>query len=298
MKNTESKTTIYDIITERIVESLEQGVIPWHKDWSDAAISWSTGKGYRGINAMLITKPGEYITFNQITENGGTIRKGAKSEIVVLYKPVTYGEGVTDDGEYIQGKTFMKPIRYYKVFNVNDVDGIEPRWTKERSNIDPLEQAENIKNDYIQRSGVHFEHSEQNRAFYRPATDTVVLPTREQFHTQAGYYGTMFHEFTHSTGHASRLNRVGVQGDAAFGSETYGKEELVAEIGAAMLYSICGLGEQPAIENSAAYLRNWIAAIKGDSKLIVKAANEAQRAAEFIQGVTYASSEKTESAAA
>ena len=108
----------------------------------------------------------------------------------------------------------------------------------------------------------------------------------------------MFHEFTHSTGHASRLNRVGVQGDAAFGSVTYGKEELVAEIGAAMLYSICGLGEQPAIENSAAYLRNWIAAIKGDSKLIVKAANEAQRAAEFIQGVTYASSEKTESAAA
>lgn len=279
------KKTIYDIITERIVESLEKGVIPWQKDWSDAAISWSTGKGYRGINALLLSRPGEYITFNQIKEHGGTIKKDAKSEIVVLYKPVNYGGVEDEDGELVGGRTYIKPIRYYRVFNLSDVEGVSPRWEKKHEIIDPLEEAESLGAGYIKRSGVGVRHCEQNRAYYAPDTDTVTLPQREQFRTQAGYYGTMFHELTHSTGHASRLNRQGIAGHCAFGSESYGREELVAEIGAAMLYSICGLGTQPAIDNSAAYIKSWMTAIKDDSKLIVKASNEAQRAADFIRDI-------------
>jgi len=285
---------IYEIVTEQILKSLEKGVIPWKKDWSDAAISWSTGKGYRGINALLVKRPGEYITFKQITENGGTLHKGAKSEIVVFYKAVNYGGVEGDDGEVIGGHTFMKPIRYYRVFNLCDVDGIAPRWTKETSAIAPLEQAENLKREYIKRSGIKFSEENQNRAYYRPSSDEVVVPFLSQFNTQAGYYGTLFHEFTHSTGAAKRLNRQGVTDPAArFGNEIYGREELVAEIGAAMLYSLCGLGTQDVIDNSAAYIKSWTKAIKDDPKMIVKAANEAQRAADYIRDTMPAEQPKT-----
>lgn len=280
--------TIYDIITERIIDSLESGNIPWRKDWNDAAISWSTGKGYRGINALLLDKPGEYITWNQIKENGGTLRKGSKQSIVVLYKPVTYGAVVGEDDEIIDaGRTYMKPIRYYSVYHIDDVDGIEPRWTKENTIVDPVGEADKIINEYTSRAKLPVRHKEQNRAYYTPSTDTVTMPMRNQFKSQAGYYGTLFHELTHSTGHASRLNRSGVAEHCAFGSEDYGKEELIAEIGAAMLYSVCGLGEQPAIDNSAAYLRSWINTIRGDVKLIVTASNAAQRAADYIRGITF-----------
>jgi antirestriction protein ArdC len=280
-------TTIYDIVSERILSSLEAGTIPWRKDWKDAAISWSTGKGYRGINALLLDKPGEYITWNQIKENGGMLRKGSKQRIVVLYKPITYGAVIGEDDEQVAGRTFMRPIRYYGVYHIADVEGIAPRWSKDRQVVDPVVEADKVTGEYIARSGVKLVHREQNRAYYTPATDTVTLPSRNQFTTQAGYYGTMFHELTHSTGHSSRLNRSGITEHCGFGSEDYGKEELIAEIGAAMLYSVCGLGEQPAIDNSAAYLQSWINAIRGDKKLIVTASNAAQKAADHVRGISF-----------
>lgn len=284
---------IYEIVTDQIIEQLEKGVIPWKKDWTGAAVSHSTGKEYRGINALLLKRAGEYLTFKQITEQGGTLHKGAKSEIVVFYKAVNYGGVEGEDGELIGGHTFMKPIRYYRVFNIADIDGIAPKWTREKSTIAPLEQAETLKNEYIQRAGIGFRELEQNGAYYTPATDCVTMPKMDQFGSQTGYYGTLFHEFTHSSGAAKRLNRVGLTDPAArFGNEIYGREELVAEIGAAMLYSLCGLGSTDAISNSAAYIKSWTKAIKDDPKMIVKAANEAQRAADYIRDVTPAQAAK------
>lgn len=111
------------------------------------------------------------------------------------------------------------------------------------------------------------------------------MPLMHQFNSQAGYYGTLFHELTHSSGAAGRMNRPGITESAHFGTETYGREELVAEIGAAMLYSLCGLGAQEMIDNTAAYIQSWAKAIKDDPKMIVKSANEAQRAADYIRNV-------------
>ncbi|MEI4920200.1 zincin-like metallopeptidase domain-containing protein, partial [Klebsiella pneumoniae] len=101
---------------------------------------------------------------------------------------------------------------------------------------------------------------------------------------------TLFHEFAHSTGHAKRLNRSGITELAAFGDENYSKEELIAEIGAAMMCAVCGI-DNTTIENSAAYINGWLRALKEDQRLIVQAAGKAQRAADYMQGITFEGSE-------
>ena len=124
------------------------------------------------------------------------------------------------------------------------------------------------------------------QAFYQLAADAVTMPDRELFAEPAEYYSTLFHELTHATGHPSRLDRKGVgDGIRPFGSPTYCREELVAEMGAAYLCGAAGIATAT-LDNSAAYLRNWIAKLKGDATLAVKAAGAAQKAADYIQGRT------------
>ena len=125
-------------------------------------------------------------------------------------------------------------------------------------------------------------HQEGDRAFYRPSTDEVVLPIRKQFMSTAEYYSTVFHELTHSTGHASRLNRLTQA--AFFGSEDYSKEELVAEIGAAALVNHVGLETSNSIRNSAAYIQNWLKVLRDDKRFIVSASGRAEKAVNLILG--------------
>lgn len=125
-------------------------------------------------------------------------------------------------------------------------------------------------------------HQEGDRAFYRPSTDEVVLPIRKQFMSTAEYYSTVFHELTHSTGHASRLNRLTQA--AFFGSEDYSKEELVAEIGAAALVNHVGLETSNSIRNSAAYIQNWLQVLRDDKRFIVSASGKAEKAVNLILG--------------
>jgi antirestriction protein ArdC len=121
------------------------------------------------------------------------------------------------------------------------------------------------------------------QASYRPATDTVSMPAKTAFSNPEDYYSTLFHELIHSTGHQSRVGRDGIQRVESFGSESYSREELVAELGAALLCGVTGI--IPAtLTNSASYLKSWIEVLKGDSKLIVSAASQAQKGADFIQG--------------
>jgi antirestriction protein ArdC len=133
------------------------------------------------------------------------------------------------------------------------------------------------------RPGVEF----SDRAWYAPVRDVVGMPSIGLFQSSEEYYSTLFHELTHSTGHASRVGREGVDQLQPFGSESYSREELVAEVGAAMLCGMTGIANRT-IENSAAYLRGWIARLKGDARLIVGAASAAQRAADFILGAAAA----------
>lgn len=269
---------IYAEVTARIIEQLEQGVIPWRKPWitSGAAISHSTGKPYSLLNQILLTKPGEYVTFNQITAEGGHVKKGAKSSMVVFWKRIE-----TEDEDNPGEKKKIPFLRYYNVFHIDQTEGIKPKYSKPLPNVArPDEAAEAIVRDYLTRSGVRLLHDEGNRAFYRPSTDSITLPLLAQFKDAAEYYSTLFHEMTHSTGHHSRLDRLTKV--AAFGSEDYSKEELIAEIGAAALVNHAGLETSGTLTNSAAYIQSWLKALQDDKRLIVSASGKAEKAVNLI----------------
>lgn len=269
---------VYTEVTARIIEQLEQGVIPWHKPWiaSGAAISHSTGKPYSLLNQILLAKPGEYATFKQITAEGGKVKKGAKSSMVVFWKWIE-----TEDEDNPGEMKTIPFLRYYNVFHIDQTEGIKPKHMRPLPNVaQPDEAAEAIAHDYLTRSGVRLIHEEGNRAFYRPSTDSITLPLLAQFKDTAEYYSTLFHEMTHSTGHSSRLDRLTKV--AAFGSEDYSKEELVAEIGAAALVNHAGLETSSSFRNSAAYVQSWLKALQNDKRLIVSAAGQAEKACSLI----------------
>lgn len=271
---------IYQAITDCITAQLEQGVIPWHKPWivsgKACAISRSTGKPYSLLNQLILGKPGEYATFAQIKQEGGRIKRGAKAQFVVFWKWIEQ-ENKDNPGE-IKKIPFL---RYYNVFHLDDCDDLQPKHkTAAAQPLEPDAAANAIISDYLTRSGVKLEHRSGDRVFYRPSTDTVVLPEMEQFTERAEYYSTAFHELTHSTGHASRLNRL--TATAHFGNEEYSKEELVAEIGAAALVNHAGLETSSSFRNSAAYVQSWLKALQNDKRLIVSAAGQAEKACSLI----------------
>ena len=265
---------IYAAVTERIIEQMEQGIIPWQKPWvnNGKAVSHTTGKPYSLLNQMLLGRPGEYLTFKQCQEAGGHVKKGEKSSMVVFWKWIEQED--EDTGEIKQ----VPFLRYYNVFHIDQCEGITAKYTQENTFPDgasTVETAQEIINDYLERENVKLTHSEGDRAFYRPATDEIVLPLRKQFVNTAEYYSTVWHELVHSTGHPSRLNRLDKV--AAFGSEVYSKEELVAEIGAAALVNHCGLESPTSFRNNADYIQNWLRVLKGDKRFIVSAAGKAEK---------------------
>ena len=271
---------VYQEVTDRIIKELEQGIIPWHKPWiassSGCAISHSTGKPYSLLNQILLGRPGEYATFAQIQKEGGKVRKGEKSSMVVFWKWIE-----KEDEENPDETRKIPFLRYFNVFHIDQCEGIKAKHSKPLPNIaQPVEAAEAIARGYLTRSGVRLTHEEGNRAFYRPSTDSITLPLLEQFKDTAEYYSTLFHEMTHSTGHSSRLDRLTKV--AAFGSEDYSKEELVAEIGAAALVNHVGMETSDSFRNSAAYVQSWLKALQNDKRLIVSAAGQAEKACNLI----------------
>ena len=169
------------------------------------------------------------------------------------------------------------------MFHIDQCEGIKARFAAQPLRTATADAAaEAIIADYVRREGVHMEHVEGDRAFYRPATDSITLPLLKQFKETAEYYGTAFHEMVHSTGHAKRLNRL--DATAFFGSEAYSKEELIAEIGSAALVNRAGLETSKSFRNSAAYVQNWLQALKNDKRFIVSAAGKAEKAVALIMG--------------
>src|SRR5260370_5452055 len=168
-------------------------------------------------------------------------------------------------------------LRYYTVFNLEQTEGLKA--LLRLPSAFPIESAEEI----VKGTPNPPAFEQDFRAAYIPSRDTVTMPSRTAFRSQAEYYSTLFHELTHSTGHAKRLGREGIDKHQAFGSEDYSKEELVAEMGSAMLCGVAGI-EQATIGNSAAYLRGWINRLKADSRLVISSARAAQEAADYIRG--------------
>ena len=272
---------VYQEITNRIIAELEKGIIPWEKPWvsNGSAISRTTGRPYSLLNQMLLGRPGEYLTFKQCQEAGGKIKKGEKASMVVFWKWIEQEDKETGE------KKDIPFLRYYNVFHIDQCEGIAAKHQIDAprpSGAEANEAAQQIVDGYVERSGITLKHEEGDRAFYRPSADMVVVPDISQFKLTAEYYSTLFHELTHSTGHASRLNRL-VKA-AFFGTESYSKEELVAEIGAATLVNHVGLETVSSLRNSAAYIQNWLKVLKDDKRFIVSAAGKAEKAVQLILG--------------
>jgi len=226
---------------------------------------------------MLLGRPGEYVTFKQCQAEGGKVRKGEKSSMVVFWKWI---EEKDPDTEEVKQIPFL---RYFNVFHIDQCEGLTAKNTQELPGTANADQtAEAIIAGYIQTSGVRLSHEAGDQAFYRPSTDSITLPLLAQFKETAEYYSTAFHEMVHSTGHKTRLDRL--KKTAFFGSEAYSKEELIAEIGAATLVNHAGLETSRSFRNSAAYVQNWLQVLKNDKRFIVSAAGKAEKAVNLILG--------------
>lgn len=276
------KKSVYEMITERIIEQLENGVIPWQKPWSgthSGAYNRISNKPYSLLNQMILKHDGEYATFKQWSDLGGKIRKGEKSEVVTFWKIQPYEE------ENENGEKVIKQIpllRYYNVFHISQVDGVEPKEQLKISDLEPIEEAEKIKTEYMNREHLKIFEKVTNDAFYLPIQDYIQVPCKEQYQDIEEFYSTLFHEMIHSTGHKSRLNRPDMQGIVRHGSEKYSKEELTAELGSAMIINILGIETEKSFKNSSGYIQDWLQVLKNDNNFIVSASSKAEKAVKYI----------------
>ncbi len=294
MKKTFEKTDIYQLVTDRIICQLEDGCVPWQRPWSltssaqTMALSHESGNPYSFLNQMLLGEPGEYLTFRRVKELGGTVRKGAKGRPVVFWKPIVHKEEDTDGTERIRT---IPVLKRYTVFHITDTEGVESRFAGQTSeaslsSLSPIEQADRTAHEYVDRNNpLRLCVTDSGRAYYSPSDDKVVIPKMSQFRSAEEYYSVLYHELVHSTAHESRCNRRDAGAMAAYGDSTYAKEELTAEMGAAMALSCLGIDSEQAFDNSAAYIDGWLKKLRNDKTLVVRAAGKAEQAVRFIFGV-------------
>lgn len=305
-------------VVNRILAMIEEKKsLPWIKPWNKAKgcieiiDGWKTvtvqpnawnrkGVQYKGVNTYLPV--GEYITWTQCKAENGHVKKGASGWPVVYWNFVKKTEKDPETGE---DKEITIPcLKYYTVFRVEDC-GLEPKHNPQPvtikfpvTHLEPVnspdapnvnDTAEQVISDYVRRAGNGFSvklDGFSDRAYYSPALDYVKVPNIAQFNTGSEYYSTLFHELGHSTGHACRLNRfTGKAANAAFGSEEYSREELVAESTAATILNMLGMEEANTFRNSAAYIKSWAAHIKEDPMMYVTATTRAQAAVDLILGL-------------
>ena len=281
--------SVYELVTERIISQLEQGVIPWEKPWTgirSGAYNRISKKPYSLLNQMLLKHNGEYATFKQWQGLGGHIRKGEKSEIVVFWKIQPVEEETEDGTKEIKQ---IPLLRYFNVFHISQVEGVEPLAKDDLHDIEPIEKAENVLYDYWTRESITVEHIKGDDAYYSPTRDLIRLPLFEQFTDANEYYSTAFHESVHSTMKESRCNRAEDRKGklVAFGSDDYSKEELVAEIGSTSIMNIIGIETRKSFRNSSAYIQNWLSVLKNDVKFIVSASSKAEKAVNYILGESW-----------
>lgn len=279
---------VYETITNRIIESLDKGIIPWRKEWKAGAnvstpTNYTTKKPYRGINVFSLLcnefSSNEWMTYKQAQDAGFQVRKGSKGSPIVFWKFDSKENTETGENERFAF------ARGYTVFNVEQIDGIPLSLPLDDAPaFEPIQAADSMVDGYLAR-GPQLAHDGGNKAFYSPTFDKVSMPKRESFTTPDAYYSTLFHELAHSTGHETRLKRLDGVGQFSFGSESYSKEELIAEFGAAFLCAQTGIVNPSVTDNHTAYIQNWIAVLKNDKNMAVQAAQRAQKAADLIRGI-------------
>ena len=280
-----------DELVKKLCDAMEKGTAPWQKTWTDgdAPFNAVSGRPYHGINSINLALQSQslghaedprWLTYDQAKEKGWHVKPGERGTHVEFYKfdekPKVdeFGDPVLDeDGKQEVEKSVL--VRNYVVFHASQIEGISPYVPKARNPIETSEKAERI----LKESGAEIRHG-GNEAFYSLTGDYIQVPERGQFKTQADYYSTALHELSHWTGHPSRLNR---ETSSDMNSETYAKEELVAEISSMFVSAETGIPQtQEHFDNHAAYVDHWVKAIKEDPNALFRAVNQAQKASEEI----------------
>lgn len=262
---------VQQIVTDKIIESLKNNVIPWKKPWICRTPQNIRGTEYRGINYLLLSLSNYanpyWGTFNQISKEGGTIKAREKASLVTYW-------AMLDNKDDEDSK--IPFLRYYNIFNILQTTGMDKYLITSENKEQILEAETIIKN--MNKAPV-FENS-LNVAAYYPSRDTISMPSESVFTTMEEYYFTLFHELIHSTAHAFRLNRKFVEDDMK--KNSYAFEELVAEIGANFLMVKIGKQSPSLFDNSLGYINGWLQKFQEHPKFILKASSYAQKAVDFI----------------
>lgn len=275
-------------VTDKIVAALETGTRPWVKGWAATGglpKSASTMKAYQGVNAFLLGLQASamgygsqfWMTFKTAQDAGMMVRKGEKATTIVFNKPMLVKDEKAPDGVK---KIFI--LKTFKVFNLDQLEGEVPaKFRKGHGSLPVLVKERDEASEAALRSSGAVILEGGDGAYYSPSVDRVHMPRFDAFKTTGGFLATLAHELVHWTGHKTRLAREGIVSFDRFGSERYAKEELVAELGAAMVCAMLGIAGEH-IDNHAAYIASWIKALKGDRKAIFQAASKAQAAANLV----------------
>lgn len=271
---------VYSLITQKIIEKLEDGIIPWHQPWAGGkSRNLITGHKYRGINTLMTCTDAFWMTYKQAQSIGANVKSGEKGTPIVYWS-----FGKNENKETGEEKSFAF-CKTYSVFNVSQIENLPDKLLQKienetsRSKFETILAADEVIKSY--KSCPSIEHG-GSRACYSPFFDKISMPEKNSFDSPEFYYSVLFHEMTHSTGHESRLNRKSLTEVAGFGSHEYSKEELVAEIGAAYLANNSGILNPDLLNNSTAYIQSWLKKLRGDSKFVVDASQQAQKAVDLI----------------
>ncbi|HGT2644337.1 TPA: zincin-like metallopeptidase domain-containing protein [Legionella pneumophila] len=287
-----NKKPFHEVIAERLIQQLKQGTAPWQRPWEPGApnafipMNPITGKRYKGINAIALMaqdyRDPRWMTYKQAEEAQAQVQKGEKGSAIQYWKFTEEQIKKDEQGKPVldpHGKPVKIEIRlerprvfYATVFNAEQIDGLPPRTQKEIA-WNSIDRAEQI----LSSSGAAILHGENNRAFYRPSTDTIHLPDKSQFLSADNYYAVALHELGHWTGHSTRMDRDLIH---PFGSDGYAKEELRAEITSMILGDELGIGHDP--DQHATYIESWIKVLHDDPLELFRAAAEAEKMQQFI----------------
>lgn len=275
---------IYEKVNENIMALIAKGTMPWQMTWEGSSLpmNYASKTNYRGINIWMLSatamfkgyQHNQWLTFNQAKKLGVSVKKGEKASFVVFAKKVEKSgqDNVPED----ERESFFL-YQYYNVFNVAQCDGVKPIETKVRENT-PLEEAEKVVAGYADKPEII---CGQYSPCYSPMNDKVFMPTIEAFTSSEEYYGALFHELAHSTGHESRMKR---ELEGKMNRTSYSKEEMVAEFTASYLRAMTGIATPVADANSASYIDGWSEVIKKDYRIIMNSASMAMRVADYILG--------------
>lgn len=289
MKTSNKAIDTMQEITNKVISLMETHGTDWSKPWRESARAVGNPisakkREYTGINflnlgfitAMTGYKSPVFATFKQWKSLGATVTKGSKGYAVLFYTTIKIKDKVSGEDKIIP---FPKT---YTVFNADQVSGWDGSWLEDTdTELDGVQEWNDIKtaDKFISNLPAKIEYKPQDRAFYSPAQDIVVLPERHQFKDASGFYGTALHELIHWTGHSSRHDRFKSFGK--FGDKDYAFEELVAELGSAMLSNRLKVDSEPRADH-AKYLNGWIKCLKSDPKAITKAAAMSQKACTYL----------------